>query len=332
MLDPDALLLAVIVIALIFDFANGWNDSANAIATVVSTRVLSPTTAVVFAAILNFVGAFASTKVAKTIGCGLVILPAHCEKVVLSAMIAAAGWVIICTLFGLPISGSHSLLGGLFGSALTTVGLTAIKWKGIVSVLLALFISPLFGFIGGYLLLIAVYWIAFPLTPAMVRRIFSTLQIFSSGFMAYSHGLNDAQKVMGIITMALVTAGRWPSPEAGVPIWVIAACALAMALGTALGGWRVIRTLGMRLAHIRPIEGCAAESAAASVLTVAAALGMPVSTTHTITGSILGVGAAEKAKAVRWGIGAKILIAWLLTLPGCAILGAAFAEIFVTIS
>ncbi len=325
--ETEATLFAVIAVALIFDFANGWNDSANAIATVVSTRVLSPLTAVIFAAILNFVGAFASTKVAMTIGGGMIILPKNCEEVVLAAMLAAGGWVTACTILGLPISGSHSLLGGLFGAAIPVLGISCIQWKGIISVLMALFFSPLLGFIGGYALLIVVYWIALPMTPSTVRRVFSALQVFSSGFMAYSHGMNDAQKVMGVITMALVTAGRWPSMQTGIPLWVIIACALAMALGTAVGGWRVIRTLGMRLANIRPIEGCAAECAAACVLTAAAGIGMPVSTTHTITGSILGVGAAEKAKAVRWGVGAKIIVAWVLTLPVCAILGAIVAEI-----
>jgi inorganic phosphate transporter, PiT family len=228
------------------------------------------------------------------------------------------------------VSGSHSLVGGIVGAALAVKGAGVLQWAGIEKVLIGLVASPLCGFLVGYIMLVTVYWVAYRMTPRTVRRVFGVLQIGSSGFMAFTHGMNDAQKVMGIITMALIGAGYWtPTPYRLVPLWVMIACAIAMGVGTVAGGWKVIRTLGMRLAHIRPIEGCAAETAAGVVLSVAAHIGMPVSTTHTITGAILGVGSAYKAKTVRWGIGAKILSAWVLTLPVGVLLGAIFASILV---
>lgn len=328
-MDPGVLIVLVVIVALLFDFTNGWNDSANAIATVVSTRVLSPLVAVIFAALLNFAGAFLSIRVAKMIGGGLVsteVVTGHAGLiVVMAAMLAGTGWVAICTLLGLPISGSHSLIGGLIGSAVAVFGTSVVIGKGLLKVLIALVASPVLGFLLGYLLLVAVYWIAFRMRTRTARRTFSALQIVSSGYMALQHGMNDAQKVMGVITLALVSAGRWPSMDAGVPLWVIVTCATVMGLGTATGGWRVIRTLGMRLAHIRPIEGFAAETGAGLVLNVAALLGVPVSTTHTITGAIMGVGTAHQARSVQWGLGKKILYAWILTLPATAALGGVLA-------
>lgn len=314
-MDTVPLLVLVVIVALAFDFVNGWNDSANAIATVVSTRVLSPLAAVTFAALLNFLGALVSTRVAKTIGGGLVSAELVTPVVILSAMLGATVWVGVCTHWGLPISGSHSLIGGLIGATMVAAGPAAVKVDGVVKVLVALVASPLLGLVMGYLLLVGVYWIAYFMTPAQARRSFSGLQILSAGFMAFTHGMNDAQKVMGVITLALVTAGRWPSMNAGVPTWVMILCAVVMAVGTASGGWKVIRTLGTKLAHIRPIEGFAAETAAGLVLLLAAQLGVPVSTTHTITGSIIGVGTAHSVRSVKWSIGAKIVNAWILTLP-----------------
>jgi len=327
-MDSGLLLLLVLVVALLFDFVNGWNDSANAIATVVSTRVLAPLTAVVFAASLNFIGALVSTRVAKMIGGGLVASDLVTPAVILAAMVAAALWVAVCTQWGLPVSGSHALIGGLVGAAATRSGFGAIHMSGVEKVLIALAASPLLGLVIGYVLLVAVYWAASSMSPATVRKTFSVMQVASSGFMAFTHGMNDAQKVMGVITLALVTAGRWPGMDHGVPIWVMLACATVMGLGTAAGGSKVIRTLGMRLAHIRPIEGFAAETAAGIVLSVAAALGVPVSTTHTITGSILGVGSAYRVRSVKWAIGAKIVYAWVLTLPITALLSALMVVAF----
>ncbi len=327
------MLILVIVAALLFDFMNGWNDSANAIATVVSTRVLTPIVAVLFASGLNFLGALGHERVAKMIGGGLVdssLLMGH-QYVILAAMLAAAGWVYVCTMRGLPISGSHSLIGGLLGATAGAFGLEVIKAGGIIKVIAALILSPLLGFILGYILLIAVYWIAYFMRPRTVRKTFGSLQIFSSGFMAYTHGMNDAQKVMGVIALALVLGGQLGTTADGapayIPLWVKLTCATVMGLGTALGGWRVIRTLGMKLAHIRPIEGFAAETAAGLVLTLKAGLGLPVSTTHTVAGSIMGVGTANSAKSVQWSIGKKMMYAWVLTLPAAAILGALMALI-----
>ncbi len=327
------MLILVIVAALLFDFMNGWNDSANAIATVVSTRVMTPIVAVIFASGLNFLGALGHERVAKMIGGGLVdssLLMGH-QYVVLAAMLAAAGWVYVCTMRGLPISGSHSLIGGLLGATAGAFGLEVVKSAGIINVIAALILSPVLGFILGYILLIAVYWIAYFMRPRTVRKTFGSLQIFSSGFMAYTHGMNDAQKVMGVIALALVLGGQLGTTADGapayIPLWVKLTCATVMGLGTALGGWRVIRTLGMKLAHIRPIEGFAAETAAGLVLTLKAGLGLPVSTTHTVAGSIMGVGTANSAKSVQWSIGKKMMYAWVLTLPAAAILGALMALI-----
>ncbi|MBM3277013.1 MAG: inorganic phosphate transporter [Candidatus Handelsmanbacteria bacterium] len=316
-------LLIIIIAALVFDFVNGWNDSANAVATVISTRVMTPLTAVIFAALLNVAGAMVSTEVAKTIGGGLVDPKLVTEYVLLASMLAASTWVAACTLWGLPISGSHSLIGSLVGAAVAAFGTGVVKTKGLQTVLIALVASPLLGFLVGYLLLVGVYWIAYFMSTRAVRRTFSALQVLSSGFMAFTHGMNDAQKVMGVITLALFSAGQLEAIV--VPFWVMVLCALVMGVGTAVGGWKVIRTLGMRLSHLRPIEGFAAETGAGVVLAATAALGVPVSTTHTITGSILGVGSAYRLRSVRWSVGKKIIYAWVLTLPATAVLGGALA-------
>ncbi|MBI2889791.1 MAG: inorganic phosphate transporter [Nitrospirae bacterium] len=315
-----SLLWIVVVAALIFDFANGWNDSANAIATVVSTRVLRPLWAVLIAGVLNFAGAFISVKVAKTIGGGLVDPMIVTHHVVLAAMISGALWVTVCTFLGLPISGSHSLIGGVMGAVMAGHGFDALKMGGIRTILLALLVSPILGFVLAYVLQYLTYIFASRMSPARVRSVFSRLQLVSMGYMAIQHGQNDAQKVMGVITMALIAGGHWPGLEAGIPLWVKLACAVAMGLGTAAGGWRVIRTLGMKLAHLQPIHGFAAETGAGCVLQIAASFGVPVSTTHTITGSVMGVGAFKSFSAVKWGIGTKILYAWILTFPATILL------------
>lgn len=336
-MDPFLLIVLAVVAGLVFDITNGWNDSANAIATVVSTRVLAPWSALGLSAVLNFVGALASVKVAKTMGSGVVDLPVALSSVaiVLAAMIGAAAWVTWCTRLGLPISCSHSLVGGLVGAAVGSGGWATIKWGGLNKILIALFASPLIGLVLGYLFILTVTWLARRMTPRVGRKTFGKLQIFSASFMAFQHGQNDAQKVMGVLSLALFTGGYLQKDgvvltdikDLYIPTWVILACAGAMAFGTAVGGWRVIQTIGSKLSRITPVEGFAAETAGGVVLEVAAKLGVPVSTTHTITGAIVGVGAARGAHAVQWGIGAKILSAWFFTLPACFVLGAVLSSV-----
>ncbi|HZZ72503.1 MAG TPA: anion permease [Pirellulales bacterium] len=331
------LLLAVIVAALLFDFANGMGDSANAIATIVSTRVLSPMSAVIFAGILNFIGSFISIEVAMTIAKKMVDPDRVTLQTLLAAMLGAFAWKIFCTLRGIPVSGSHSLLGGLFGAAVASQGWSVLKWPKIIEALVAMIVSPALGFIIAYILLVIVYWIAYTLSREQVRRTFNLLQMGSSGYVAFTHGTNDAQKVMGVIVLALYVATKNTAVAAGmpewlrvtdisyIPLWVKFACGIVIGCGTAIGGWKVVKTLGMKLAHIRPIEGFAAETATGLTLTVAAILGIPVSSTHTITGAILGVGAAYRAKSVKWGVGQKIVYAWILTIPGAFIIAAALS-------
>lgn len=304
----------VVVLALLFDFSNGWNDSANAIATVVSTRVLSPRAAVMLAAVLNIAGAFYSTAVAQTIGGGIVDPKAVTQLAVLSALVGGTAWNTVMTILGLPISASHALMGGVLGAAIAQGGTSLLNFSGVSLIFKAMLISPLLGLAVGALLMFLLLRLMGGFPPTLVNRLFRNLQIVSISFMAFSHGTNDAQKAMGIITMALVSAGVLNTLV--VPWWVIVAAALAMGLGTALGGWRVIKTLGMRMLKLEPVHGFAAETAAAAVLITMARLGVPVSTTHTITGSILGVGASRRLSAVRWGIAGKILYAWIFTLPG----------------
>ncbi len=319
-MDPTIVIVLVVVAALIFDFSNGWNDSANAIATVVSTRVLSPLQAVMLAASLNFLGAYWSTKVAKTIGGSIVDPEMITMTVVLAAMLGAFLWTALMTLVGMPISGSHSLIGGLLGSIIAAKGVTVLKSAGLIKIFTALIISPVFGIVVGFLVMVAIMHLCKNMSPGTVNKYFGKLQIISVSFMAFSHGTNDAQKVMGVITMALLSGGYIATLE--VPFWVITASALMMGLGTATGGWRVIKTLGMKMTKIKPVHGFAAETAASVVLLTAADMGAPVSTTHVISSTIMGVGATKRLTAVRWGIGKKMLYAWVLTLPACAIMAA----------
>lgn len=316
----------VIVVALLFDFTNGWNDSANAIATVVSTRVMSPMAAVLMATSLNIVGAFLSTRVAKTIGGGLVHPEIITPLAVLASMASATCWNGFMTFLGLPVSGSHALIGGLLGAALYTAGVASIQIGGVVLVLVALLLSPILGGLFGFSLMAGLMWIFRKKPPSLLNRRFGALQTLSAGMMALSHGTNDAQKVMGIITLALVSGGVRTSMD--IPLWVVWSCGLTMGLGTAFGGWRVIKTLGHGLMKLQPIHGFSAETSAVAVLMGAAGLGVPVSTTHVITSSIVGVGAAKKFAAVKWGIGAKILLAWTLTFPGTMALSAGFLMLF----
>jgi len=318
MLELNGMLLLVVLLALLFDFSNGWHDSANAIATVVSTRVVSPLVAVIGAGILNVAGAFMSTAVAKMVGSGIVDPLTVTQQMVASALAGAILWNLFTLLLGLPTSSSHALIGGMVGAAVTHGGWDTVKLSGLRSVLEAMVLSPFFGFAIGLSLMVLISWLFFRVPRGVATKIFKRLQLLSACFMAFSHGANDAQKAMGIITLALLSAGQIQSHE--VPSWVIGACAVAMGLGTAAGGWRIVRTLGMGIVKLEPVHGFAAETGAAAVLMVTAHIGLPVSTTHTITSSVMGVGAVKRLSAVRWGVTRRILYAWLFTLPGAAIL------------
>jgi PiT family inorganic phosphate transporter len=319
--ELSGMLLLVVALALLFDFSNGWHDSANAIATVVSTRVLSPFVAVIMAGLLNVAGAFMSTAVAKMVGSGIVDPTSVTQAVVASALGGAILWNLFTLLLGLPTSSSHALIGGLVGAGLMHGGWAVVKFSGLRSVLEAMVLSPLLGFLMGLSLMVLITWMFFGVARSLATRLFSRLQLVSAGFMAFSHGANDAQKAMGIITLSLVSAGQIPSAE--VPGWVITLCALAMGLGTTIGGWKIVRTLGMGIVKLEPVHGFAAETGAAAVLLATAHIGLPVSTTHTITSAVMGVGAIKRFSAVRWGVTTRILYAWVFTLPGAALLGAA---------
>ncbi|MBI2875013.1 MAG: inorganic phosphate transporter [Firmicutes bacterium] len=316
----------VVFLALIFDFTNGWNDAANAIATVISTRVLTPAAAVLLAGIFNIAGAFFSTAVAKTIA-GDILNPSMVTQLMVAAgLLGGIIWNMVMTWLGLPISASHALIGGMIGAGLGSVGTQILILSGLKRIFTSLLVSPLIGLVAGFLLMILLYRVFFHASPHFVNKLFRKLQLVSMSFVAFSHGSGDGQKVMGIMTLALVAGGFQSTFE--VPTWVIISAALAMGLGTAAGGRRVIRTLGMRMLKMEPVHGFAAESAAALIILSTARLGLPVSTTHVITSTILGVGASRRLSAVRWGIARKILWAWIFTLPGTAALSYVFATIF----
>lgn len=316
-MEPSWLIFVVVILALIFDFTNGWNDSANAIATVVSTRVLNPFRAVLFAAAMNIVGAFLTTAVAKTIGKGIVSPELITQTVVCAAMVGGICWNTVTTMMGLPISASHALIGGVMGAGVAHGGVHVLNFATLKIIFYAMLISPILGFIIGFLFMVPITRLFFKVPRGSSNRLFKKLQLASAGVMALSHGTSDAQKVMGVITLALVSGGYLKTVE--VPVWVIFLCAGALGLGTAIGGWNVIKTLGARMIKIEPVHGFAAESTASIILLFTAHLGIPVSTTHTITGSILGVGATRRISAVRWGVSKKILYAWIFTLPGTAL-------------
>ncbi|WP_437330065.1 anion permease [Sorangium sp. So ce381] len=314
-------LTLVIVVALVFDYINGFHDTANAIATVVSTGVLPIRTAVMLAALFNFGGALTGTAVASTIGKGLIVPSAVTQVVVLSALVGAIFWNLFTWYFGIPSSSSHALVGGLVGAGAGRAGTAAVQGAGLLKVVKSLVISPLVGFVISFFGMIAIFWIVRRTRPAVVNRRFRTLQMLSAGFMALSHGSNDAQKTMGIITMSLVAYGVIPAGHGDfhVPLWVVLACATAMALGTAAGGVRIIKTMGTKIIDLKPIHGFAAETSAAATILTSSFLGMPVSTTHVITGCIMGAGASQRVSAVRWGVTTRILWAWVLTIPVSAV-------------
>ncbi|MDD5305995.1 MAG: inorganic phosphate transporter [Deltaproteobacteria bacterium] len=325
MLDTSTIVVlgAVVVLALAFDFINGFHDTAISIATSVSTRVLTPRQAIAMAAVLNFVGALVSHNVARTISSGLIHTKLVPEYVVIATLIAAITWNLVTWYHGIPSSSSHALIGGLLGAAIAfSTGLDIVKWDGVVDkVLIPLVTSPVVGFLLGFafmkLLFLALSWAS----PQFVNRWFSKLQIVSAAFMAYSHGMNDAQKSMGIITFALIGANLLPLGS-NVPLWVMLACAIAMSFGTAAGGWRIIKTMGCSMIKLQPINGFAAQTTAAAVIATASWIGAPVSTTHVVSSSIMGVGASKRLSAVRWMLARDIVWAWILTIPVTAILGA----------
>ncbi|MEF9475197.1 MAG: inorganic phosphate transporter [Candidatus Mariimomonas ferrooxydans] len=313
---PETIIILVITIALLFEISNGWNDSANAIATVVSTRVLTPVQAVLLAAAMNVLGAFFSTAVAKTIGTGIVNPADITQTVVASALLAGFLWNGAMTVFGLPVSASHALIGGMMGASVAHLGgFNQLNLAGLTKIFTALLVSPVIGIVFGYFFMKLLIRFFCNVSPGAINKHFGRLQIISASFMAFSHGSNDAQKGMGVITLALLSGGYLSSLQ--VPFWVILMCALAMGLGTAFGGWRVIKTLGHRMLKLQPVHGFAAETSATAVILGASAMGMPVSTTHVITTCIMGVGATKRLTAVRWGVAGKILMAWIITLPMC---------------
>ena len=321
------LLILVIAVAIGFGIANGFNDAANAIATVIGTRTLSPRAAITMAAFCNFAGAATGTAVAMTIGKGIVAP----EALTMTTVIAGAGaiviWAVVATRYGMPISLTHGLVAGLVGAGIAISGSEAIVWGVLTKVISAVGIAPLLGFAGGFLVMVAIMWLFRRSAPDKVRGIFGNLQILSAAFMAYSHGKNDGQMPIGLMTMALVAFYRdtslWDRLSLFDPNtwWIIVVSAASISLGTAIGGWRVIQTLGLRITALRPVHGFAAESAAATVIEVASHFGIPVSTTHCISSSIMGVGATKRLSAVRWGIARSIVLVWILTFPICGILG-----------
>src|ERR671923_781720 len=318
-------LFAVVGVALFFDFTNGFHDTANSIATSVSTRALSPRAAVLSAAVLNFIGAFFFFKVAATVAKGIVNPDAITLKIVLAGLVGAITWNLITWYLGLPSSSSHALIGGIAGSAVAaTGGFGVIKWDGLKEkVLIPSLLAPLLGIVGAAALMTALLWVIRRRAPGTVNRVFRRLQLVSGGFVAFTHGTNDAQKTMGIITLALISSGHLDAENFDVPLWVIVSAAAAMGFGTYAGGWRIIRTLGQRVAKLDPPQGFAAQTACASILWTTAHYGFPVSTTHTISGSVLGAGATRGFSAVRWGVAGNILLAWVLTVPAAGLIGAA---------
>jgi PiT family inorganic phosphate transporter len=321
-----SLLIAVVIAAIIFDYINGFHDAANAIATVVSTGVLPIRTAVLAAAILNFGGAIAGTAVAKTIASGFADPGLVTQTVVLAALIGACAWNLITWWYGIPSSSSHALIGGLAGAVVAHAGVSAFNWGALVKkVLVPLVLSPTIGFVIAFILMVALAWVLRGVKPSFVQRGSRKLQLLSAMAMAFSHGSNDAQKSMGIITLALLSwmaAGsvgvpEWALPKADghVPLWVVLVCAFAIAAGTAAGGKRIIKTMGTKIIKITPLQGFAAETSGAFTIIVASQLGVPVSTTHCINACIMGVGASKRLSAVRWGVATNILVAWIVTLP-----------------
>ena len=322
-MSVELTLAIVIAVALFFDFTNGFHDTANSIATSVSTGALGPRPAVAMAAVLNFAGAFASFAVAATIAKGIVDQDAITLSVVLAGLVGAIAWNLITWYLGLPSSSSHALIGGMVGSAVAAEGWDVVNWSGLEDkVLIPSLFAPAMGIILAAALMIAALWIIRRRAPSKVNRVFRRLQLVSGAFVAFTHGTNDAQKTMGIMALALVASGHLSPDFERPPLWVIVSAATAMALGTYAGGWRIIKTLGTRIAKIDPPQGFAAQTACASILWTTAHYGFPVSTTQVISGSVLGAGAATRLAGVRWTVAGNILMAWVLTIPCAGLVGA----------
>jgi PiT family inorganic phosphate transporter len=315
----------VLILAYLFEFANGWTDAPNSIATSVSTRVLRPFQAVLMAGVLNLVGALVGTEVAKTIASGIVDPDYVTLTTIGAAVLAATIWALGAQYYGLPSSESHALVAALLGAGFAAGGLEALEWSGTRKSLIGLVTSPVGGFVAGFLLMVLIYRLFARARKSTVKGFFGRAQVGSAAFMAFSHGLNDAQKTMGIITLAILldeagTGGNVPE-EFEIPVWVIVSAAFVIGLGTMVGGWRVVRTVGLRLTKLEPVQGFAAETGAAAVITTAAQFGIPVSTTHAIGTSVMGVGATKRFSAVRWGVAGQVVSAWILTWPSCMVLG-----------
>jgi PiT family inorganic phosphate transporter len=318
----NALLVIVVVVALGFDFTNGFHDTANAVATSVSTRALSPRVAVAMAAALNLAGAFVTTAVAKTVGQGIIDTSLATEKTILAALIGAIVWNLLTWWLGLPSSSTHALIGGLIGAALAQSGLDGVQWSGLWhKVIVPALGSPLLGFVGAFLLLLALYWLLRNISPGTAGHGFRIGQWASGGFVSFTHGANDAQKTMGVIALALYESGH--ISHFYVPDWVIVTAGLAIACGTYVGGWRIMRTLGQRVYGMQPENGFSAQVAGGATLYLATHLGYPVSTTHVVSGSVMGAGATKRFSAVRWGVAGNIVTAWLLTIPAAGLVAAA---------
>ena len=318
------ILAGLIVLALGFDFLNGLHDAANSIATVVSTRVLRPLTAVFWAAFFNFIAlAIFGLHVAQTLGTGIIDPAAVDAGVIFGALVGAIAWNVASWLLAFPTSSSHALIGGLLGAGIAHAGLSAVVWSGVIKTAFGIVLAPLSGFVVAVALVIAVSWMSARSLPFAVDRRFRHLQLVSAALYSLGHGGNDAQKTMGVIAILLYSSGT-QSGSFHVPLWVILSCQAAMALGTLCGGWRIVRTMGSRITHLTPMQGWCAETGGAATLLAATWLGVPVSTTHTITGGIIGVGSVRRLSAVRWGVAGDIVIAWLVTMPAAALVGAVF--------
>ncbi|MBI4012898.1 MAG: inorganic phosphate transporter [Candidatus Rokubacteria bacterium] len=322
-MEPLALVVFIILVALAFDFSNGFHDAANSIATVVSTRVLTPIQAVVWAAFFNFVAAFGfGVSVARTIGKGIVHPEIVDSGVILAALVGAIAWNIITWYSGIPSSSSHALIGGLAGAGVAKAGFGSLVPAGLVKTGVFIVLSPLLGLVVGFSLMVGVMWLFLRSSPSRVDKLFRRLQLVSAAFYSLGHGTNDAQKTMGIIAGLLFATGHL-GPEFFVPVWVILIAHAAIGLGTLAGGWRIVKTMGMGITKLKPVGGFCAESAGSIMLIGTAVAGIPVSTTHTITGAIVGVGATTRLSAVRWGIAGRIVWAWILTIPAAALVAAA---------
>jgi PiT family inorganic phosphate transporter len=317
-------LVGLIAVALFFDFLNGLHDAANSIATIVSTRVLPPKAAVVWAAFFNFIAfLFFGLHVAQTIGTGIIDPAVVTREVIFAALMGAIAWNLVTWWAGIPSSSSHALIGGLLGAGIAKAGSIAIVWKGVLMTTGAIFLSPMLGFVLALALVLAVAWIFVRKTPLAVDRTFRILQFGSASLYSLGHGGNDAQKTMGIIAGLLFAQGHL-GKAFYVPLWVVLSCQAAMALGTLLGGWRIVRTMGSKITRLSPMQGFCAETGGAATLFLATSLGIPVSTTHTITGAIVGVGAARRVSAVRWNVASNIVFAWIITMPAAGLVAAAF--------